>query len=246
MKQKLLLVPLALFSSILIYAQDYLEIKGKIISESSNLDGIHVINKTKKNGVVSERGGYFIIPASENDTLMFSAVHLEAVTYVVKKGDFNKELLFIQMNALINKLDEVIITEYKNINAVALGIIPADQKTYTPAERKLKTASEMTVGTIVSLDAIINSISGRTSMLKKEVKIERKEMLMEKIVDYFNEDYIEKTLKIPFNYVEGFLFYAVENEELVSAIKNKNKAIIGLILNDLALNYLTLLKEIQD
>jgi hypothetical protein len=34
----------------------------------------------------------------------------------------------------MNQLDEVVIRRY-NINAVSLGIIPANQKSYTPAER---------------------------------------------------------------------------------------------------------------
>jgi len=238
MKEKLLLF--TFFSLVSIFAQKPLEIKGKIISESSNLDGVHVINKTQGLGVVSERGGYFTIVAAENDTLMFSAIHLEAISYVVRKVDFNKELIFIQMNALINKLDEVIITEYKSINAVALGIIPAGQKTYTPAERKLKTASEMTLGTIISLDAIINSISGRTTMLKKELIVERKETLQDKIITYFDYEYMEKSLNIPPDYIDGFLFYVVENNNLATAIKNKNKSLASLIMNELALKYLAL------
>ena len=75
------------------------EIKGKIVSESSNLEGIHVINKTQNKGVVTSSGGYFTIFANEKDTLIFSAVHLEAMNHIVKKEDFSAELLFIKMNA---------------------------------------------------------------------------------------------------------------------------------------------------
>jgi hypothetical protein len=42
----------------------------------------------------------------------------------------------------MNQLDEVVIRRYNNINAVSLGIIPANQKSYTPAERKLRTAGD--------------------------------------------------------------------------------------------------------
>jgi hypothetical protein len=41
----------------------------------------------------------------------------------------------------MNQLDEVVIRRYNNINAVSLGIIP-NQKSYTPAERKLRTAGD--------------------------------------------------------------------------------------------------------
>ena len=41
----------------------------------------------------------------------------------------------------MNQLKEVIVFQYKNINAVALGIISKNQRGYTPAERKLATTS---------------------------------------------------------------------------------------------------------
>lgn len=219
------------------------EIKGKIVSESSNLEGIHVINKTQNKGVVTSSGGYFTIFANENDTLIFSAVHLEAVNHIVKKEDFSVELLFIKMNALVSPLEEVTMTKYKNITPEALGIIPKGMKTYTPAERKLKTASEMTVGTIISLDAIINGISGRTAMLKKELKVERKELLMQQILENYDTKYFKDELGIPEANIDGFLFYAVENEELARAVKSGNKPVVGLLLSDLAINFLGFLEQ---
>ena len=101
-----------------------------------------------------------------------------------------------------------------------LGIVPANQRTYTPAERKLAAAGDfkwyspllIPLGGM-SVDGLINSISGRTSMLKKELVVERKEMLQTKTSDYFDRKYFVETLNIPDEYVDGFLFYIVENEK---------------------------------
>ena len=88
-------------------------------------------------------------------------------------GTIRENLLFVKLEPLLNNLEEITVIEYKNINAVALGIVPAGQKTYTPAERKLYTATgggnRYGLSTAVSLDGIINGISGRTKMLKKKV-----------------------------------------------------------------------------
>jgi hypothetical protein len=54
---------------------------------------------------------------------------------------FGEELLSVQMESIMNQLDEVVIRRYSNVNAVSLGVIPAGQKSYTAAERKLKTAT---------------------------------------------------------------------------------------------------------
>ena len=236
-----LLIPAFLFS------QNDSIINGKVVSESSLLEGIHIINLSKKNGAVTDARGYFQISAKVSDTLQFSAVTLKARRDGLTANDFSKDLVFVKMESLINELDEVAIIQYKNINAVALGIVPANQKTYTPAERKLAAAEEfhwyspllIPLGGM-SVDGLINSISGRTSMLKKELVVERKEMLQLKTSDYFEREYFIETLKIPEIYVDGFLFYIAENERFARAMKDKNKTMASFILSELAVEYLKL------
>jgi len=223
-----LLIPGFLFS------QDVSIIKGKVVSESSLLEGIHIINLSKKNGTVTDSRGYFEISAKISDTLQFSAVNLKARRYVLTTNDFSKDLVFVKMESLITELDEVAIIQYKNINAVALGIVPANQKTYTPAERKVRTA------TTGLLDPLINFASGRTKMLKNEVAVERKEQLQIETSDYYDSEYMTKALNIPLEYVDGFLFYVVENERFTRAMKDKNKTMASFILSELAVEYLKL------
>lgn len=226
-------------------------VSGKIVSESSLLEGIHVINLSKRNGAITDARGYFQIKAKVYDTLQFSAVNLKATRYVMKQSDYSNDLLLIKMESLITELEEVAIINYKNINAVALGIVPANQKTYTPAERKLAAAGDfkwyspllIPLGGM-SVDGLINSISGRTAMLKKELVVERKELLQAKTSDYFERKYFIETLKIPDEFVDGFLFYIVENEKFVNAMKDKNKTMATFVLSELAVEYLKL-KELE-
>jgi len=252
MAKRLLL--LYIFFPLVVLSQNDSIVSGKIVSESSLLEGIHVINLSKRNGAITDARGYFQIKAKVSDTLQFSAVNLKATRYVMKQSDYSNDLLLIKMESLITELEEVAIINYKNINAVALGIVPANQKTYTPAERKLKTASEFkpestfyfggTTGVSLSFDAILNAISGRTTMLKNELVVERKELLQAKTSDYFERKYFVETLKIPDEFVDGFLFYIVENEKFVNAMKDKNKTMATFVLSELAVEYLKL-KELE-
>ena len=57
---------------------------------------------------------------------------------VLEGSDFNQEILFVRLESMIHPLDEVKIIKYNNINAVALGIISKNQKSYTQAERHLQ------------------------------------------------------------------------------------------------------------
>ncbi|MFD2909946.1 carboxypeptidase-like regulatory domain-containing protein [Flavobacterium ardleyense] len=232
---------------LLVFSQNDTIISGKIVSESTNLEGIHVLNISKKTGGITEARGYFKIKVGVNDTLQFSAVHLKATQYVIKKRDLKAELILVEMKSLISQLDEITITEYKNINAVSLGIVPANQRTYTPAERKLYTAGDfkwysplfIPLGGM-DVDGMINAISGRTAMLKKEFVVEKKEMLQAKTSDYFEQTYFTETLHIPEEYVQGFLFYIADNDAYAKAMKAKNKTMAAFLLSGLAVEYLKL------
>ena len=240
-----------IFFPIIVLSQKDSPISGKVVSESSLLEGIHVINLSTRNGVVTDSRGYFQINAKVSDTLQFSAINLKAIRYIIKESDFSNDLLLIKMESLITELEEVDIIKYKNINAVALGIVPANQRTYTPAERKLAAAGDfkwyspllIPLGGM-SVDGLINSVSGRTTMLKKELVVERKEQLQDKTIDYFERKYFVETLKIPDEYVDGFLFYIVENEKFSNAMNDKNRVMAAFVLTELATEFLKL-KEIE-
>lgn len=242
---------LLIFFPLLLWSQNDSIFNGKIVSESRSLDEIHIINITNKTGVLSERGGYFKIKANVNDTLMFSAVHLKGYQRVVLKQDFEKELVFIPMEVFENQLTGITLTKYRNINAESLGIVPKGQRRYSPAERKLAAAGEfkwyspllIPVGGM-SVDGLLNAISGRTNMLKKELVVEKKEILKDKTAGFFTKEYIMNTLKIPEDYVEGFLFYIVEDSRFTNEMKNENKTMATFILGELADEYLKL-KELD-
>jgi hypothetical protein len=75
-------------------------------------------------------------------------------------------------------------------------------------------------------------------MLKKELIIERKEIVLKKLEDLFETNFFINKLKIPSEYVKGFKYYVVEDEKFVNAVNNKNKTMATFILGDLAVEYL--------
>jgi hypothetical protein len=140
------------------------------------------------------------------------------------------------MTAKITELEEVIVNKHPEINAVSLGISPKGIKQYTPAERKLATASSAKLNP-QGLDPLINAISGRTKMLKKELEVEKKERLLAYIGALFDDEYYGETLKIPAKYIKGFQYYCVEEEEFAKSLRSKNKAMIKLLIVPLAEKY---------
>lgn len=223
-------------------------IKGKIIVETKDNDGITIVNLSNKTNTISGNGGYFKIKAKVNDTIMFSAIHLVAKKHIVTKKDFGKDLLFIKLDIYTRHIKEIMVTNADAITAESLGLVPKGQKKYTPAERRVKTAGDWSgtgiAGALLSLDPLLNAISGRTKQLKAELEVERKEFLQSKINANFDSEFMINQLHIPEEYVEGFVFYIVEDTELKAAAKAKNKTLISFRMSALAVDYLKL-KNLQ-
>ena len=217
---------------------------GKIIVEKGNSEGVTIVNLVNEKSTISDSQGEFFILAKAEDLLVFSSVNLEYYRMSIEEEDLQQEVLIIKMTAKVTELEEVIVNKHPEINAVSLGISPQGIKKYTPAERRLKTAGEFKpiqllglIGGSMPLDPLINSISGRTKMLKKELEVEKKEHLLVLLGSLFDDTYFTKTLKIPSDYVKGFQYYSIEDKKLAEAIKSKNKTKIEILLIPMAKKY---------
>lgn len=219
------------------------QLKGKLIADVTILEGIYVINKVTAQASVSDKNGNFSILAKVGDTLIFSERQYEEVKIVLIQGHFDQETLIVKMTPVVNRLREVIVKN--GINAVSMGIIPKGQKSYTPAERRLNTATNLNasanagsmMGGSISADPLLNWFSGRTKMLKKEVAVEKKETNLRQLEHMYTIDFFVDKLKIPTEYVKGFEYYVVENEYFVSILKSKNLAMTTFLITELAIKY---------
>ncbi len=215
-------------------------LRGKVAAGASNVAELIVINRATNNAVAVQARGYFTIDATVGDTLQFSSPRFKARQRVVRSEDFNQDLMLIELESII-ELDEVIVQRNDKINAVSLGILQNEPKRYTPAERHLAAAdgsqNRYGLDTKISGDAIINAISGRTAMLKKEIKVEKKESLMKQIDELFDESFFTGNLQIPTIYVRGFLYYIVENDSFTRLLPGKNKIALSFLMTQLAQVY---------
>lgn len=216
---------------------DSKQIVGKVFEQSTPIEGVNIINNTTQVATVSDAEGNFSITAREGEVLVFSAVNLEPLKRRVVAADFYPNLLLAKMTAKEVELKEVIINENANITAENLGIIPYGQKKYTPAERKVYTANS------TSVDKLLNAISGRTTMLKKEVNLEKKEALFRKLEYLFDENYYTDRLLIPVDDIKGFQLFCVDDADFAVSLNTKNKTMSMFLITDLARKYLTILEN---
>ena len=219
-------------------------IHGKIMVESGQVAGVTIINLVNEKNAISDSNGEFYILAKANDLLVFSSVNLEYHRRQIEEEDLKKEVISIKMISKVTELDEVIVNNYPQINAVALGISPKGIKKYTPAERRLKTAGDFKpihllglLGGSLAVDPSLNAISGRTKMLKKELEVEKKERLLLVFGSLFDDKYFSNTLKIPVDYIKGFQYYCIEDPKFREILNTKNKIKIKPLIVPLAVKF---------
>ncbi|SHG74987.1 hypothetical protein SAMN05444372_109129 [Flavobacterium micromati] len=233
------------FNAMQIVAQDRprIQINGKVSADFMALENIYVINKITNQLTKTNQQGFFKIEAMADDTLLFSGSQFLEFAICITQNNIKEEIFTVNLNQEINQLDEVIVQS--NINAVSLGIIPKGQKSYTAAERKLYTATDLNasanvgsmMGGSISADPLLNWISGRTKMLKKDLEVEKKEFYLKRIQYLFPDDYFINTLKIPAIYIKGFEYYIIENQDFVKILESNNAALSAFFIGDLAIKY---------
>lgn len=244
---------LLFFYSFFIHAQDIAEkvINGTIICDSSSVEGVHVLNLVNEKSTVTDRNGHFSIVAKQGDLLVFSAVHLNYWRKSVKENDFKTGFLEVIMTPKEVKLNEVVLTEYTKINAQELGIINYKPKAYTPAERKLRPTKITQMDLIglmafrLPLDPLLYWATGRTKMLKNDLKIEKKELLLRKLNEWNDNEFYANQLKIPKEFVDGFKYYIIYDDELMSYLQSNNKIQGNFRISKLATDFLIYMEEYE-
>ena len=194
------------------------------------VEGVNVTNTSNKIMTVTDQYGHFTILVKEADILTFSTVNYEFLRKFITAKEFNFGSISVDLIPKSFELDEVIVNKHSDITAENLGIIPKDQIKLTTAERRLQTATKGAM----SFDPILNAISGRTKMLKKELLVEKKEFLMIKLENLFDDKYYIETLKIPRDFISGFQYYCIENVDFARSLNDKNKTMTMFLIVGLA------------
>ncbi|NMH27499.1 carboxypeptidase-like regulatory domain-containing protein [Flavobacterium silvaticum] len=234
--KKVSLILLFVFCVFLGNAQEKM-IRGKVFSDEGIAIGVQVMNLVNEKTAVSDGNGYFEIPAKEEDLIIFPSVAYEYKRYTITHNDYATGEFNLKLIKKPEQLEEVVVLQ--NINPESLGIVPKGQKINTPAEKKLYAAKSG------PLDLLINTLSGRIKMARKVVATEKKERLLAKLDAMFPDDYYEKQLHIPADYIDGFRYYCVEFQDVAEAVELNNKIRTSLALAELSAEYVKIINETE-
>lgn len=215
-------------------AQDRNMLYGQVTSENGAVYNVYVINKTTAEEVKTDAAGNFNLMAAAGDMLVVYSDKTKVRQFLVSEKSFTEKPFSVYVELKEYELEEVVV-EKKAVTSESLGLVPKGYKEYTPAERRLNAATGR------PFDALINAITGRTKMLKKALETENKEFMIATLNGLFTTAEI-KNFSIPEDYVNGFLFYIVEDDEFADAVKSNNEELMKFLMHGLAEKYVSNIK----
>ncbi|MBO3099520.1 hypothetical protein J4051_14660 [Gelidibacter sp. DF109] len=228
---------LSLFFVINAHSQS-VDIKGKI-NAPHEVDGIHIINKTANRFTISNNHGEFVIQAKLNDTILFSGISYQPKEIIITKLIIASKEFTVYLEELVNVLDEVLVGKIltgdlssdiansgveRDINFFDLGIPGFTGKPLTQSERRLKEASGLDLtlggstgggGVGMSINPIINGISGRTKRLKEQVRLEKMDECITKIKSDLS-DILFKFNGLDKDYRVEFFYYCADDPKFAT------------------------------
>jgi len=223
-------------------------LRGKINGGGKDVVGVVVQNATSGHAVITDVYGNFTILVQLNDTLVFSAVQFKRKVLPISKILFNTSFVTVPLEEFVNELEEVVVRPYdltgdlnqdvvglkleKNVSAEALGLPNAHTKIISQSERKLQEASGMRfkgggrlggAGGVLTLNPIINAITGRTKMLKNRVRVDKTYARTQRVHDFYADSLFVVTLKIPVDKIDDFMYFCEVDTTFQKMVDTKDK-----------------------
>jgi len=248
---KILLI--LLFITLPLMAQDRKTLTGRVVDAENTqapIAGVFVINKQTGVETKTDGAGNFTASAKTGDVLAVYSNKNAVHDFIVTNQSFKDKPYLLAVKVTAYELDEVVV-EGEAVTTESLNLVDANQKQLTSGEKRLRAAANArpttgltgTGGVGVPTDGLMNMVSGRKKMLKRALATEQKEAAIAKVNSLYSTKDIVDFYKIPEDYVQGFIYYAVEYAELTDALKANNKDNISAAMNELALDYLTVIKK---
>lgn len=247
MKLKLLLF-LCLATTVLSFSQDIkrVEISGKIVVNSEDLENVTIYNTSSNKGTLTDEGGKFKIEVALFDILEVHALQFQDFTVTVDQNIIDSKKATIFLVEKVNKLDEIVLLPYDltgnlpldmesvrtfnpDLDAIYFGI--ADISAYEfpdDSKSQVENIAARGPGNYIRYQmdgaAIIGMLlkplfkSGKDNKEKK--KEEMVAMTSTGLRDYYSTRYIIDNFKIPEDQIDEFIIY-VESHGLNYAMLKK-------------------------
>ncbi|WP_236957541.1 MULTISPECIES: hypothetical protein [Joostella] len=204
-----------------VFSQEGTVLKVFIYKDDRAVTNFGIANLTRSTEGKYEDEFHTII-ASEGDQLFIASDDIKNFYKLVTTEDINNKKIEVYTKDGVIQLEEVVLTDYKLSYGKFTDNTP---KTYTPAERRLAAATKYHYkggGMSLSLDPLINAISGRTKTLKRRLRAETKNIIVGFLEDNY-KDFILNDLDVPRDQMGLFCYYISEKYKAIHRTPDRRR-----------------------
>ena len=229
------------FCTIMGHAQRRTAFAGKVMAGQEGVKNVFVINKKTGSESKTDISGDFSVDVQVGDIIVIYNAKIQERQFTINTELLKVRPFIVQVSQEALEMDELVINKYGRVDEVSLGLVPANQKRYTVAERRLRFA----MGGGMPVIYLINLMNGEIAKAKRAVRTEKKVMMIESLQGMYNEDEIMQMFGIPQENVSGFFYYLSEDKEFALLVKQGRKPNIDFQMLNYAKEYIALLKDAE-
>lgn len=227
-----------------VYSQEK-ELLGKI-TNTTDIEGIHVLNQSSRYNAVTNQKGEFVIAAKVNDTLLISSITYIPQRVIVSETFYNQGSLSITLKEIVNELAEVRIgnqltgnlnTDLQNIKtekALQFDDVGIPGFKGEPEEKIVPAVPAFGLGVVVDVEALYKHLNGYYKTLRTKRKWESQNKTVAGIINLYGADFFEDAYKIPENRLYDFLLFCIETETVVQDFKKENYSRVIAVIEEKA------------
>ncbi|MDG1685253.1 MAG: hypothetical protein P8H63_04380 [Flavobacteriaceae bacterium] len=212
------------------YAQSIQDFSGKVISDSLDISGIHVVNKNSGATTITNRKGEFSIGVQPTDTIIFSAVHIKIQALVLDSLVLSQPEINVYVEHAVNELKEVVVKPHDLTGNLADDVTAAPPPPLNfndvgipgfEGERREKIRYSSTGNLILStlllpimpldIEGVYKQISGYNKRLRQSRKLNTQLQTVYRMIDFYGTNFLQREFTLVEEEVYGFVMACVEN-----------------------------------
>ena len=231
------LIFIIFFGNYQLFSQDrqqYKLLRGEIVSDSLNISGIHVINKSSGAKSITDSNGLFSVGVKINDTIVISSVQTKPKIIIVNSKIFIQDLIKIYPEPFVNQLDNVVVRPHnltgnlfndmkdsgikKSINFDDVGVPGfkgerAERIVYKNDTQVLLNVLLLPIMPI-NIEGVYKQLSGYYDDLKKTRVLDKQFNVVFQAIQFYGVAFFMKNYNLNEDEVYEFVLGAFENSEI--------------------------------
>lgn len=212
------------------HAQNIEDFSGKVVSDSLDISGIHVVNKNSGATTITNRYGEFSIGVQPTDTIIFSAVHIKLQALVLDSLVISQPEINVYIEHAVNELQEVVVKPHDLTGNLEEDVTAAPPPPINfkdvgipgfVGERREKIRYSSTGNLILStlllpimpldIEGMYKQISGYNKRLRQSRNLNKQLQTVYRMIDFYGTDFLQREFTLGEEEVYGFVLACVEN-----------------------------------